>query len=185
MELWSLRLLYQLQKVHCSRIKDVFTVLPRELSKHRRKTSKEKKKKQGECHSSRKSWDDRGLDSHLGWFWHVLSFLSCLQSAHSQRPASSNRTLSPHWDLLWPLSTPNVCVWASSIILHLQRALQSQIHQGLDYSLILPFPFLSQDYSPKQAQRFSQWQSSYPEIMIGSGGVFLFLHPCWNERFVI
>lgn len=44
MELWSLRLLYQLQKVHCSRIKDVFTVLPRELSKHRRKTSKEKKK---------------------------------------------------------------------------------------------------------------------------------------------
>lgn len=44
MELWSLRLLYQLQKVHCGRIKDVFTVLPRELSKHRRKTSKEKKK---------------------------------------------------------------------------------------------------------------------------------------------
>ncbi len=91
-----------------------------------------------------------------------------------------------------------MCVWASSIISHLQRlqvqwrisagynrwhhiitalqrALQSQIHHGLDYPLILPFPFLSQDYSPKRAQRFSQWQSSYPEMMIGSNGVFLFL----------
>lgn len=91
-----------------------------------------------------------------------------------------------------------MCVWASSIVSHLQRlqvqwrisagynrwhhiitalqrALQSQIHHGLDYPLILPFPFLSQDYSPKRAQRFSQWQSSYPEMMIGSNGVFLFL----------
>lgn len=72
-ELWSRRLLYQLQKVHCSQIKDVFTVLPRELSKHRRKTSKGKT--EWESYSSRKPWDDRGLDSHLGWFWHVPSFL--------------------------------------------------------------------------------------------------------------
>lgn len=67
-------------------------------------------KKQGECHRSRKSWDDRGLDSHLGWFWHVLSFLRVC-SLHIPRDQRVPTEHCLHAGIYYDHYRPLMCVF--------------------------------------------------------------------------